>query len=139
MTMRRRRFVQLAATGIVGACASMLVTPVTPEGNLVFLTLRDYPELDRPGGALKIRPIGSDHTFYVLALDDGEFAAVSPICKHQGCTVDIAPSRLECPCHGSMYTREGDVLRGPTEAPLDRFRIELSPEGVLTIDLGRVV
>jgi Rieske Fe-S protein len=137
--MRRRCFVQLAATGLVGACASMLVTPVTPEGNLVLLPLRDYPELDRPGGALKIRPVGSDQTFYVLALENGEFAVVSPICKHQGCTVDIAPARLECPCHGSMYTREGDVLRGPTQAPLDRFAAEVSSDGVLTIDLGAQV
>ena len=117
----------------------MLVTPVTPEGNRVFLRLRDYPELTRAGGALKIRPLGSDQTIYVLALNGGEFAAVSPICKHQGCTVDIAPTRLECPCHGSMYTREGDVLRGPTEAPLDRFQVELSTDGVLTIDLGQIV
>ncbi len=117
----------------------MLVTPVTPDGTMVHLTLRNYPNLDRPGGALKIRPEGTDQTYYVLALNDGEFAVVSPVCKHQGCTVDIAPDRLECPCHGSMYTREGGVLRGPTQSPLDRFSVEVSGDGILTIDLGRRV
>ncbi len=132
--MRRRRFVQLAATGVLGACASMLVTPVTPVDGRVRLPLRNYPELNRPGGALRLRPDGTDQTFYVLALDDGTFAAVSPICKHQGCTVDIARDRLECPCHGSMYSREGSVLRGPTQAPLDRFPTSVT-DGVLTVDL----
>ena len=117
----------------------MLVTPVTPDGTMVHLTLRNYPNLDRPGGALKIRPEGTDQTYYVLALDDGQFAVVSPVCKHQGCTVNIAPDRLECPCHGSMYTREGGVLRGPTQSPLDRFAVEVSGDGILTIDLGRRV
>lgn len=117
----------------------MLVTPVIPDGTVVRLALRNYPDLNRPGGALKIRPVGTDQTYYVLALDGGQFAAVSPVCKHQGCTVDIAPDRLECPCHGSMYTREGRVLRGPTQAPLDRFAVEVSREGILTIDLGRQV
>jgi Rieske Fe-S protein len=134
--MDRRHFVQMAAAGIVGACASMVVTPVTPDGSLVHLPLRDYPRLRQPGGALKIRPAGSNRMYYVLALENGDFAAVSPICKHQGCTVDIARDRLECPCHGSMYTRDGKVLRGPTQAPLDRYPVHLSDDGVLTIDLG---
>ena len=133
--MDRRHFVQLTVAGLVGACASMVVTPVTPTGGVVRLPLRDYPRLRQPGGALKIRPEGSARMYYVLALDDGDFAVVSPICKHQGCTVDIARDRLECPCHGSMYTRDGAVLRGPTQAPLDRYPVELF-DGVLTIDLG---
>ncbi len=137
--MRRRQFVQLAATSLLGACASMLVTPVTPEGAIVRLVLRDYPDLLRPGGALKIRPVGKDQLYYVLALEDGGFAAVSPICKHQGCIVDIARDRMECPCHGSMYTRAGAVLRGPTQAPLDRFAVAVSGDGVLTINLGQLL
>jgi Rieske Fe-S protein len=43
--------------------------------------------------------------------------------------------RLVCPCHGSMYGRDGRVLRGPTQAPLDRFPVEGSPDGILTIHL----
>lgn len=136
MTMDRRHFFQMAVVGFAGACASMVVTPVSPRGGLVRLPLRDYPRLRQPGGSLKIRPEGSSRTYYVLALDAGDFAVVSPICKHQGCTVEIARDRLECPCHGSMYARDGTVLRGPTQAPLDRYPTELSEDGVLTIDLG---
>jgi len=74
---------------------------------------------------------------YVLALGGGAFSALSPICTHLGCTVDIQGARLVCPCHGSTYDREGKVLKGPAERALRRLGAELSRDGVLTIDLGR--
>ena len=133
--MDRRVFIGLATAGWLHACASVVTTPVTPERGMIRLRVRDHVTLDRPGGFLKIRPVGSDTLIYVLALDDGQYTAVSPICKHLGCTVGIEATRLLCPCHGSMYGRDGAVLRGPTQAPLDRFLTELSEDGVLTIDL----
>ncbi len=133
--MNRRDFVGLAAAGWVGACASLVVTTVRPADGRVRLSLRDYPQLDRAGGFLRLRPEGSDQLLYVLALNGGSFAVVSPICKHLGCTVNIDGARLLCPCHGSMYDRDGSVLRGPTQAPLDRFPTEVSSDGVLTIYL----
>ena len=135
MSLDRRGFLRMAAATALAGCASMIVTPVTPVGGRVLLTLSDYPRLTEPGGALMIRPVGSDVTVYVLSLEDGGFAAVSPICKHQGCTVDVAGPILECPCHGSRYGRDGRVLRGPTTLPLDRYPVDLSTDGILTIEL----
>lgn len=132
--MERRQFVA-AAAGLLGACASLVTTPVTPVAGRVTLTLRHFPALSEAGGFLKIRPTDSGRLIYVLALDGGRFAAVSPVCKHRGCIVDVAGERLECPCHGSMYGRDGRVLRGPTQAPLDRYPTEVR-DGVLTIMLG---
>ena len=137
MTLDRREFLLLAAvSALSGGCASMTTVPVTPVANRIRLDLGDYPALARPGGSLMLRPAGLGTDVYVLSLDDGGYAAVSPICKHQGCTVDIEGPRLVCPCHGSMYGRDGRVLRGPTQHPLDRFPTDLSPDGVLTIQLA---
>jgi Rieske Fe-S protein len=133
--MDRREFVGVAAAGWLGACASLVTTTVTPVDGMLRLPLRNHPNLDRPGGYLKVQPADTDMVLYVLELGPGEYAAVSPICKHLGCTVGIDGAQLLCPCHGSMYGRDGAVLRGPTQAPLDRFPVELSPDGVLVISL----
>ncbi len=134
MKLARREFVGLAASGVFGAaCASLVTTPVTPDAGKIRLTVRDHPNLDRPGGSLKIRPEGTRETLYVPALDGGSFVVVSPICKHQGCTVGIEGQRLVCLCHGSTYARDGSVLRGPTQAPLDRYGARLA-DGVLVIE-----
>ena len=129
------RVVSICAPVVLGACASVVTRPVTPINGRITLELTRYPELTKPGGSLKVMPDGAANPVYVLALGDGSYAALSPICTHLGCTVDIQGQRLVCPCHGSTYDRAGKVLQGPAERPLARLATNLSSTGVLTIDL----
>jgi cytochrome b6-f complex iron-sulfur subunit len=134
----RREFVAscacLVAGGLVSACASLAARPVPVAEGRVRIVLAEHPELTRPDGSLKILPDGASNPLYVLRVDRDRFAVLSPICTHQGCTVDIQGPRLVCPCHGSTYDREGRVLRGPAERSLARVGAVLS-DGVLVIDL----
>jgi Rieske Fe-S protein len=125
----------LLAGGLVSACASLAARPVPIADGRIRLALADHPELTRSEGALKILPQGATDPLYVLRLDDGQFAVISPICTHQGCTVDIQGPRLVCPCHGSTYDRQGRVLRGPAERSLARFTTTMA-DGVLVIDVA---
>ncbi|MBI4542299.1 MAG: ubiquinol-cytochrome c reductase iron-sulfur subunit [Gemmatimonadetes bacterium] len=138
--MDRRRFVGLAtgaiASAALPACATLVVTPVAPVGGVVRLAIRNFAQLGQPGGYLKIQPIGEAAPLFVLALGGGEFAVLSPICTHLACTVNVEGAQLVCPCHGSMFDRQGRVLRGPAERPLRRFPAALTPEGELVIQLG---
>jgi cytochrome b6-f complex iron-sulfur subunit len=137
-SLDRREFVGtcacLLAGGLLSACASLVARPVPVTDGRVRIALAEHPELARPEGSLKVMPEGATDPLYVLRLADGQFAAISPICTHQGCTVDIQGPRLVCPCHGSTYDREGRVLRGPAERALTRAAVQLS-DGVLMIQL----
>ena len=139
VSLDRRGFVAtcacLIAGGLVSACASLATRPVPTAGGRVRLVLADHPELTRIGGAMKILPEGATDPLYVLRLESGEFAVLSPICTHRGCVVDLHGPRLICPCHGSTYDRNGTVIRGPAERALSRFHATVS-EGVLVIDVG---
>lgn len=135
--MKRRSFLQVSggalAVAAIPGCASLVATQVTPENGEIRLAVRNFAQLEHPGGFLKIRPAGSAETLYVLALEHGGFAVVSPICTHLQCTVNIDGALLVCPCHGSTYDREGKVLRGPAERPLTRYQAALSDGGELVI------
>jgi len=58
--------------------------------------------------------------------DDGQLHAVSPVCPHAKCSVgwNSAERSLDCPCHGSRFTAEGDVLTGPARHGLEVIEIE---------------
>jgi Rieske Fe-S protein len=134
----RRRFLVTCAAGACAlaatGCASLATHPVTALNGVVRLSLADHPDLARPRGSVRILPTGERDPLYVLALGDNRFAAVSPVCTHRGCTVDLQDEHLVCPCHGSTYDRSGAVLRGPAEQPLRRYRVRVQP-GVIEIAL----
>jgi len=121
---------------LLPGCASLMTRSVPVAEGLVRLDLRQFPELTEPGGSLRLLPEGWTDPLYVLALDQGRFTALSPICTHLGCTVEMSGERLVCPCHGSTYDREGTVLQGPAERPLRRFPSRITPEGLLVIEVG---
>ncbi len=136
--MDRRHFVGTTSVALAGVllpgCASLVATPVTPVNGVIRLPLRNHPQLAQPGGYLRILPAGAATALYVLALNDG-YAVLSPICTHLQCTVNVEGGVLLCPCHGSTYDREGRVLRGPAQQPLQRFPVEVTPAGELVVRL----
>jgi glycine/D-amino acid oxidase-like deaminating enzyme/nitrite reductase/ring-hydroxylating ferredoxin subunit len=58
--------------------------------------------------------------------DDGTLVAVSTRCTHLGCQVawNTAERSWDCPCHGSRFSPEGEVLQGPAVRDLE---LRLSP------------
>jgi Rieske Fe-S protein len=140
----RREFVRRAATGalagvplvsLLAGCAALMARVVPVREGKLHLALTHFPELAQAGGSAKVMPEGQTVPVYVLAIAPERWVALSPICTHLGCTVEIHATRIVCPCHGSTYDREGRVLQGPAERALARFPVAVSADGVLTIDL----
>lgn len=72
-----------------------------------------------PAGGGMVYPVGGE----LLAVSrdgDGTLRAVLATCTHVGCTVGWNPAERtwDCPCHGSRYAPDGQVLQGPARRPL---------------------
>jgi glycine/D-amino acid oxidase-like deaminating enzyme/nitrite reductase/ring-hydroxylating ferredoxin subunit len=72
-----------------------------------------------PGGGAVVRD-GMRHVA-VHRDDTGALHAVSARCTHMGCLVGFndAERTWECPCHGSRFGVDGEVLQGPAVHPLE--------------------
>ncbi|MEU6254494.1 FAD-dependent oxidoreductase [Streptomyces sp. NPDC047043] len=57
--------------------------------------------------------------------EDGELHAVAARCSHLGCLVAFNRTERtwECPCHGSRFDPDGNVLQGPATGPLERRNV----------------
>lgn len=53
---------------------------------------------------------------------DGNINLVDTTCTHMGCEVEwnSGDRSWDCPCHGSRYSVQGDVIEGPAKKPLKR-------------------
>ena len=91
------------------------------------------PYADFPAGS--VTPVEAGR-FYLVRLDDGGFLAIYRRCTHLGCAVpfDQASGQFVCPCHGSVFTNEGDVLNQPAPRPLDLFSLSVNDAGELVVD-----
>lgn len=56
--------------------------------------------------------------------DDGTLHCVSAICTHMGCVVhwNGAERTWDCPCHGSRFRANGEVMAGPAKSPLEPIK-----------------
>ncbi|HEY9722345.1 MAG TPA: Rieske 2Fe-2S domain-containing protein, partial [Oscillatoriaceae cyanobacterium] len=59
----------------------------------------------------------------------GALHLLSPVCTHLGCLVhwNDAERTWDCPCHGSRYAQDGQVLDGPAIAPLEALNLPKTP------------
>jgi glycine/D-amino acid oxidase-like deaminating enzyme/nitrite reductase/ring-hydroxylating ferredoxin subunit len=58
--------------------------------------------------------------------ESGSLHVLSPVCRHLYCHVIWNPAEQswDCPCHGSRYSGDGQVIQGPTVKPLKRRELE---------------
>jgi Rieske Fe-S protein len=63
--------------------------------------------------------------FAAYAVKDaaGKFTVLAVNCSHLGCSVqlNVSAKRFDCPCHGSQFNLEGDVVHGPAAYPLSHL------------------
>ena len=124
-----------AAIAVLGSLVGMMRLPsprVLPEVARRFRIGRpdEYP----PGSETVI----PTQNVVVLASDEG-VAAISLVCTHLGCIVKRDGNDFACPCHGSLFDEQGDIVAGPAPRGLRWLRVSQTVDGRLAVDSGREV
>jgi glycine/D-amino acid oxidase-like deaminating enzyme/nitrite reductase/ring-hydroxylating ferredoxin subunit len=58
--------------------------------------------------------------------ETGELHIVDTTCMHLGCETEwnSGERTWDCPCHGSRYSIDGEVIEGPTKKPLKKIALD---------------
>jgi nitrite reductase/ring-hydroxylating ferredoxin subunit len=91
--------------------------------------------VDLPDGAIRPFSAGAIHGF--LIHQDGRLDALSRICTHMGCMLDVNREErtFECPCHGAEFDLHGNLRYGPRKyglplPPLPRIQTRVRGHSV---------
>ena len=79
-----------------------------------------------------------EHNLFVYRDHEG-IKAVSAVCTHLGCILEKSTDGFECPCHGSCYNIDGEVLSGPAPRNLNWYQVSRAANGQVVIDPGKTV
>ncbi len=64
------------------------------------------------------------------------FKALSLVCPHLGCTVNVNADGCTCPCHGSRFLTDGSLRNGPASKPLASLKVEVNDADHLIVYTG---
>ncbi|NDJ84506.1 MAG: Rieske (2Fe-2S) protein [Chloroflexi bacterium] len=83
----------------------------------------------------------SQGRFFLVRMEDGGFLALYRKCTHLDCVVrwNDEDQHFHCPCHGSEFEMDGDVVNPPAPLPLVRFPIEINERGRISVDTGTLI
>lgn len=132
-----RRAVLLGA-GAAAVGAGMLVAGCTAADTSGATGASADEPAGTPVGQASDVPVDSARIFdavgvVVTQATAGNYAAFSTTCPHQGCAVStVEGANIVCPCHGSTFTLDGSVVRGPAERGLESRPITVS-DGQITL------
>jgi cytochrome b6-f complex iron-sulfur subunit len=125
-----------AALVVAEACGDGQIGPPTagPLQTVPSFNVSKFPGLATVGTLVDI---GFERA--IIRTSATTFDGFSRICTHQGCDTDVVNNRFECPCHGSIFGKDGSVIRGPNIAsppitPLPKLAVTFDPAtGTITI------
>jgi len=107
---------------VIGEAASF------PVGDVVRTTVPT--KLDSPLARL-------GKAVFVWRNAEDEFTVYSPSCTDLGCPItwDSGSQWFYCPCHGGIFSKEGEPKAGPPKDPLHRYEVRIR-NGQVEIDLA---
>jgi cytochrome b6-f complex iron-sulfur subunit len=137
----RRSFLSVAVGGSATAFAAAMAYPVArfvqPEehvtsGPVTVGKLEDFPV----GSAKTV--LANERPVLVLRAADGQLRAFSAICTHLQCVVGWSAERnqIECPCHGGVYSSDGQNVSGPPPRKLEELAVTLNDTSVIVSAAG---
>lgn len=137
MSLTRRRFLNRVLGGGATVLAAYIIYPVAkffvpPTAPLDAQSKVQAATLDelKPNSAKFFRFL--DKPAVLVKLPDGNYEALSAKCTHLGCTVAFEQDRetFYCNCHGSEFSTDGKVLKGPAAQPLSRYLVSISGDNI---------
>lgn len=142
----RRQFLNYTLTGVGGFMAASVLMPMVRFAIDPVLQPKEKSEdfilTDKKVDEITEVPVRVDFQYkqkdawyesmvtesaWVYRDDSGNIVALSPKCKHLGCTVtwdssEDYPNMFFCPCHDGVYEKNGKNVPGtPPRGPLDAF------------------
>jgi cytochrome b6-f complex iron-sulfur subunit len=137
--MKRRDFINKLAIGTassVGAISiAAVISEIVPPATESFSLLKIGRIDDFPINEFSFIPEKKIYLFRSRS----HLRILSAVCTHLGCTINKSENGFDCPCHGSHFDKNGKACSGPASRSLDRLKVNVNKQGLITVDLNKYV
>jgi Rieske Fe-S protein len=138
--MKRREFIQSSCISCLGAvamgvsltelssCSPALATfKTTFKGNKVAVPASSF----LTSNLLVVRDNQVEYDILLVKKSPELYNAIYMKCSHRANPVSATATGLYCPSHGSTFDLDGNVIKEPATAPLEKFKTEIKDENII--------
>ena len=122
LKINRKKFLKLSVSAIV---LPFLVI----WDNFVERTVKQHSSNSRITLPTDIQQGVTFFKSVIINKNDKELNILSSRCTHLGCKINkLENDKLICPCHGSQFNLDGNVIKGPATASLKKISYKTDPK-----------
>lgn len=115
----------VGATWLLNACGKSNPSPSSGAPSVNFtidISTSQYSSLQTNGNY-----VYANNGEVIVARDkSGNFIALYDVCPHAGCTIGFnGTNQFPCPCHGSIFDENGNVVQGPASTGVKKYTCTL--------------
>lgn len=148
-SMSRRKLLNFLTGAAVASTAGAALYPVakyfippSEKGEGGAIIAKDVLGNPIPASQILAEPVGTralvaglagEPTYLTIQKDGIDRIGIVDNCTHLGCTFpwNGTDQEFQCPCHGSRYSADGSVLRGPAPLPLKLVNVVVKDKVIL--------
>jgi cytochrome b6-f complex iron-sulfur subunit len=131
---RRRLLAWLSSVGLAGSAVLAAVSDIIFFKPRVTYGQPSIFQIGKPDDFPPGTRIAREAERICIVREGNKLAAISTTCTHLGCSVAISDTGFACPCHGSRYDQDGNVIGGPAPKALAWFKVSVAPNGEVEVD-----
>ena len=118
----------------IQSCGSIYYATATMEDNLMVLNKSEFLALNKKKEYhrkfIMIQKENMDYPICLYNTKKDEYTASLLKCTHRGCELNVGGGVYSCPCHGSEFSIQGEVLQGPADQDLQTYPIKTDNENI---------
>ena len=136
--MRRKKFLETCSLGCLAllgsvpfleSCAGTKYMNGTLVGAFLEIPVNSFEVIKKHEVKYRdyivVQNSALQYPICVYRISATEYEALLMKCTHQGTELDVYGDRLQCPAHGSEFTKNGRVQNGPAETSLRIFPVHI--------------
>lgn len=146
--MRRNKFLKTCGFGCLGlfgafslleGCAGTKYMNGALVGSFLEVPIKAFESIKKNETTFRkyivVQNPALQYPICVYRSSASEYRALLMKCTHQGTELDVYGDRLQCPAHGSEFTKTGAVQNGPADSNLRSFPVKIE-NNTLKINLA---
>lgn len=133
--MKRKDFIKTCGCALVTAplwgsllqsCTSYHYAAYSRKDNKLAIPLSEFGTKNNKNRDFVLLDFkDSSYPICIFKTGENQYTASLMQCTHKGCELNVEGDLFSCPCHGSEFTKTGEVIEGPAIEALKTFKTTL--------------